>query len=107
MLFLTLVSFALKETIRSFIIPFKAKDGAAKFAAPLLALFVLSKNRLNCKLPSMELECGIQQGNSIDLYVEVRSGTELDIGFMEVSVENYFMIRSIIRVGIYISLKAA
>ena len=55
----------------------------------------------------MELECGIQQGNSIDLYVEVRSGTELDIGFMEVSVKNYLMIRSIIRVGIYISLEAA
>ena len=43
--------------------------------------------------------CIRDRGNSIDLYVEVRSGTELDIGFMEVSVENYFMIRSIIPVS--------
>ena len=53
----------------------------------------------------MELECGIQQGNSIDLYFEVRSGTVLRL--MEVSVAYDLMIRSIIRVGIYISLEAA
>ena len=49
----------------------------------------------------------IQQVDSINSYIEVRSGTECNIGLMEVSVTYYLMVGSIIRIGIDISFIAS
>ena len=52
---------------------------------------------------SKELELCIQKGNTVDLNIEIRSGTEALCGLMEVSVRNCLVVSLVICIGIYVS----
>ena len=51
----------------------------------------------------MKLECAIQKSDSVNLYIKVRSGTEIRAGFMEIALKDYFMVAFVVCIGINVS----